>query len=190
MMRRLMARISVAFLIAGVLLQGCTRKEAERKTEPAQQSAANVSEVMSVERRTDKAPNFSWRDSSGNIVSFDSLRGQAVFLNFWATWCGPCQSELPDLVELSNKFGNRHVRFIGVAMDRGPSVIEDVRTFVRNEKLSYQNVLGTDELAEAFGNVRLLPTSFLVDGNGNIVQTFVGRRSKESYESSITALLH
>ncbi len=183
------AVLIIALALALVFVPGCSKNNEEHRTASPAANSPNVTEVISVEQRADKAPNFTWKDSTGKTVSLESLKGQVVFVNFYATWCGPCRKELPDLADLSRSLGNRNVRFIGASMDRGPNIIEDVRSFVKQQGLPYQNVLATDDLAEAFGNVRLLPTSFLIDREGKIVQTFVGIRSKETYANNIAQYL-
>ena len=182
-------RLPIVFILMFLFLSGCTKKNSSQIPERVSPNNNNVAEVISVEKHGDKAANFTWQDESGRMMSLDSLRGNVVVLNFWATWCGPCKNELPELVELSKTFANRNVRFIGVSMDRGPNIIEDVRSFVREQGIPYQNVLATDELTEAYDNVHLLPTSFLISPEGKIAQTFVGIRSKEVFSSSIASLL-
>jgi len=186
-MSRLLSLVGAAAIL---FLYGCGGKEGGGAAPAKGQPVSDlVSEVTHVETRADRAPNFSWRAASGNEMNLDSLRGQVVFLNFWATWCGPCQKELPDLAELSRTYANRRVTFIGASMDRGPNSMDDVRSFVQKAGLPYQNVIASDDMAEAFGNVRLLPTSFLIDGDGKISQTFIGIRSKDFYANSIASLL-
>jgi thiol-disulfide isomerase/thioredoxin len=183
-------RLSVVFLFMLVLFPSCAKKDnAQTSGQAVSMGSDNVAEVISTEPRTGKAPNFSWKDASGKIMNLDSLHAQVTVLNFWATWCGPCKKELPDFIELSKTFAHRNVRFIGISVDRGPNIIEDVRSFVREENIPYQNVLATDELVEAYGNIRSIPSTFLLDADGKIVQTFVGIRPKEMFAGSITALL-
>ncbi len=180
--------LSLCFLFA---FFGCATKEQPDNT--AQSTGAsvdNVSQVIKVERRPNFAPNFSWKDKSGNTKSLDSYKGNITFVNFWATWCGPCKHELPDLIELSKEFSNNKVTFIGVSVDRGPNIIDDVRAFVKEREVPYQNVLASDEMVEAYGNVRAIPTSFLINGEGKIVQTYIGIRSKEFLAGSIRSILN
>jgi thiol-disulfide isomerase/thioredoxin len=148
-----------------------------------------VADLVSVEKRSDKAPNFSWKDSTGKLTDFEAFHGKVTFINFWATWCGPCKKELPDLVTLSREMADRNVRFIGISTDRGANIIEDVRSFVREQGIPYQIVISNDDLEDAFGNPRAIPTSFLVDADGKIVRTIVGMQSKQALSEAITAVL-
>ena len=183
--------LAASLLLSALLFaSGCAQKEKSENTDRAAAgNLENVTQVLSVEKRLNLAPNFSWVDRTGKTVYFDSYRGRITFVNFWATWCGPCRKEIPDLIELSEEFADRGVKILGVSTDRGLSVIKDVQTFVQEHKIPYQIVIDNDELAEAFGNVRMLPTSLIVDAEGKIVQTFIGARSKEAFRQTIAALL-
>jgi thiol-disulfide isomerase/thioredoxin len=171
-----------------LLIAGCARKEPPVEGSTSSGKAI-VADVMNVVKRSDRAPNFSWKDSTGKVIDFDSYRGKVTVVNFWATWCGPCKKELPDLVALSRELADHNVRFIGVSTDRGPNIIEDVRTFVIEHGIPYPNIVSNDDLEEAFGNPRAIPTSYLIDADGKIAQTFVGLRSKDFFAQAITPLL-
>ena len=181
--------IVFSFMLLSFLIAGCGRKDAH--TGGAQPSAGGgtVAEVSSVVKRPDRAPNFSWKDSSGKIVDFDAYHGKVTFINFWATWCGPCKKELPDLVALSQELAARNVKFIGVSTDRGPNIIEDVRSFVNEHGIPYPIVISNEDLEDAFGNPRAIPTSYLVDADGRIAQTLIGLQSKQALTQTITSLL-
>ena len=178
----------VLFCIILSFFAGCVKKDS--RTAGAQNtSSGNVADVVNVVPRPDKAPNFSWKDSTGKLLDFEAYRGKVTFVNFWATWCGPCKKELPDLVALSQELAARDVRFIGVSTDRGPNIIEGVRSFVNEHGITYPVVISNDDLEEAFGNPRMIPTSYLIDSDGKIAQTIVGMRSKESLALAITSVL-
>jgi thiol-disulfide isomerase/thioredoxin len=165
-------------LLAALLVTGCAKKNnADNRAE----SVSTVTPVVSVTARTDRAPNFSWKNSSGALVDLDSFHGRVVLVNFWATWCGPCKRELPDLVAISKEMANRNVTVIGVSTDRGATAVQDVSSFVTEHGIPYQIVVSTEELETAFGNIRAIPTSFIISPSGKIVQTIVGGRSKEQF---------
>jgi thiol-disulfide isomerase/thioredoxin len=185
----MMFRFPTALLVAAlVALPACSKQGAQPPLpSPGASGADNVSELLSVEKRDHKAPNFSWKDKSGRTVTFDQIRGKAALVNFWATWCGPCKHELPDLVALNAEMAGKGVSIIGISTDRGADVIDDVRSFVKDHGIGYQIVISSEELEEAFGNVRLLPTSFIIDTSGTIVQTFVGPRTKAFFADALLA---
>ncbi len=173
-----------------LLLIGCNKREQSRPSGDAKGTTSdNVAEVVSVEKRADRVPNFSWKDNSGNTLNFDGARGKVTLVNFWATWCGPCKRELPDLIALSTELSNRGVKVIGVSTDRGANAIEDVRSFVRERGIPYQVLVSSEDLEQAFGNVNFLPTSFIVNADGKIVQTFVGPRTKEFFSEALLAVI-
>lgn len=177
------AAAAVILFAAAALFSGCAGRQAASDLPP------NLARVLSVSDHADRAPEFSWEGPDGSAVSFDRERGSVTLVNFWATWCAPCKKELPDLVELSRAYADRGFRVIGVATDRTPNAETLVADFIRSYSIPYQNVLSTQELEDAFENVRAMPTSFLVDREGKIVQTIVGIRTRAQLEAIILPLL-
>jgi len=166
---------------------GCSKKEKTASDESNTESVkAYVPEVFNVSTRTDMVPNFSWKDRAGAQTDFDSFRGKVTLVNFWATWCGPCKRELPDLIALSKELADRNVVIIGIATDR---VTSDVAPFVAEQGITYTIILSNEDLEEAFGNIRVVPTTFLINSEGKIVDTIVGSRTKEQFKKAILALL-
>src|SRR5258706_423401 len=140
-----------AHFIAALLLiaTGCGQK-ADVKTEGQQQSVSqvqstdvvgNVAEVRTVSKRPNLVPNFSWTDNNGKTIDFDSFHGKVTLVNFWATWCGPCKRELPDLIALSQELAPKNIKILGVATDRTPNAVELVRSFVKEHGILYQNIV-------------------------------------------------
>ena len=116
-------------------------------------------------------PALSMQDLDGRTITTDDLRGKVTLVNFWATWCGPCREEIPDLVKLQARYPD-HLQVIGVSADEGPvQVVED---FATEYGINYPIVMGTPELNRAFPGVMALPTSFIVDPEGRVVQTHIG----------------
>lgn len=179
-----------------MLMLGCSKNAQQKQTDQTTTATASasvsggmVAELISVTPRAPKAANFSWKDSTGATVSFDQFKGKVTLINFWATWCGPCKKELPDLISLSNELAPQGVKFIGVSVDRAPNVVDLVRTFCSEHGVTYQVLLSNDDMEAAFGNPRAIPTTVLVDADGNIAQTIVGLRTKDFYAQAIAALI-
>lgn len=119
------------------------------------------------------APEVSLSTLDGRTVSIHGLRGQPVLVTFWATTCVSCIREMPHLVELHERYNARGLEIIGVAMsyDRPDHVME----LARARALPYTIALDTEDLAaQAFGSIRLTPTSFLISPEGRIVYQKLG----------------
>lgn len=133
------------------------------------------------------APEFSLKDADGRPVRLSDYRGQVVMLNFWATWCGPCKIEIPWFVDFQRKNKDRGFAVIGVSMDE--EGWDAVKPFVSSMGVNYRIVLGDDSVAQAYGGVEALPTTFLIDREGNIASVHVGLAPKSDFENGIEQLL-
>jgi thiol-disulfide isomerase/thioredoxin len=145
---------------------------------------------MHVARRSTKsspAPDFTLESLDGKSMRLSDLRGKAVLLNFWATWCGPCKIETPWLVELQNQYGSQGLQVIGVAMD--DSGKEDIAKFAKDMGVNYPVLLGKEAVGEAYGGVPALPETFFIGRDGKIVDKIIGLKGKAEIEDSIKKAL-
>ncbi len=194
--------IFFGFLVSMLLLAcfGCSnngskKQRIKREQLPVAESVqhvGNVSKVLDVaeSKGNDCAANFSWIDETGKKVELKDYRGNVVLINFWATWCGPCKKELPDLISIDNELRGKRFKLIGVSADRGSDVVKEVYDFAQRNNLNYPIVVDEDyQLEKAFGNVRGYPTTFLVDQEGKIVKTYVGARTKDIFMPGIAQVL-
>jgi len=134
-----------------------------------------------------KAPNFALNSADWKTYELSKMKGKVVVVNFWATWCSPCRKEIPDFIESYNTYKGKGLEIIGIALDQGGW--EDVTPFVKQNKINYQIVLGGAKEASDYGDVALIPTTFIIDKNGFIVDRHVGVMTKAQLESKIKPLL-
>ena len=142
--------------------------------------------VIRLVRNPDPAPDFKLAALDGKTVTLADLRGKVVFLNFWATWCGPCRAEVPDLVELQSRYKDR-LQIIGLDVDDDDPA--EVKEFADEYKVNYPVVMIPDDLRVQYGGIPALPTSFVLDTEGRVVQKHVGLLDPALYETEIRALL-
>ncbi|MBU3678309.1 MAG: TlpA family protein disulfide reductase [Candidatus Kapabacteria bacterium] len=138
-----------------------------------------------------KAVEFTWLDASGKDVSFSSMTaGKVVLLNVWATWCPPCRREIPDIVQISDEMAAKGVVVIGVSLDDKGDAVANVRTFSEKNGVKYMNVVdAAKKIASAYGGIQAIPTTFIIDRQGNVVQKIVGSQSKEAFVASLQKAL-
>jgi len=120
-----------------------------------------------------EAPKATFTLLSGEKLALDGLKGKVVLVNFWATSCPGCIREMPQLVETYNKYQGKGFETVAVAMSYDPP--EYVRAFADKSRLPFKVALDADgTAAKAFGEVRLTPTSFVLDKEGRVVQRILG----------------
>jgi thiol-disulfide isomerase/thioredoxin len=154
-------------------------------TQPQEQQHSEQLVIRFI-RDPDAAPPFAVKGMDGKTVSLAGAHGKVVLLNFWATWCGPCRMEVPDLVELQKKYQDR-LQVIGLVVDDADE--DAVRKFAKRYDINYPVAMATDEMRFQFGGVPALPTSFIIDAEGRVVQKHIGLRDPELYEMEVRALL-
>ena len=113
--------------------------------------------------------------------------GKVVILDFWDTWCGPCRKEIPHFIELYDEYKDQGFEMVGVAFARNGK--DAVKKFTEQNKINYLSTIGNDQAYAIFGRPRSIPTTYIIDKNGEIAETVVGYRPKEFFESKIKALL-
>jgi thiol-disulfide isomerase/thioredoxin len=137
-------------------------------------------------RHPDPAPDFKLAGLDGKPVALADSRGKVILVNFWATWCGPCRAELSDLIDLQAKYKERFQILSLIVDDDDPAA---VRKVVENYGINYPVALAPNEVRMQYGGIAALPTSFMLDTEGRIVQKHEGLRDPRLYETEIRALL-
>ena len=133
------------------------------------------------------APSFSLPDLAGNRVELAQFKGKVLVIDFWATWCPPCREAIPELVAMKKKYGPQGFDIVGISMDENPARV--VPPFVEHYGINYPIVMGDDQVSSAFGGIYGLPTTFIVDRQGNIAQRYIGYVDLKVIEKEIEGLL-
>lgn len=133
-----------------------------------------------------RAPEFVRRDLSGRTVDLARLRGKVVLLNFWATWCAPCETEIPVFSRWQGEYGARGLQVIGVSMDDDEA---PVKKLVARLKPAYPIAMGDAKLGQRYGGVLGLPLTYLIDRKGVVRARFQGSADLEGMEVRVKGLL-
>jgi cytochrome c biogenesis protein CcmG, thiol:disulfide interchange protein DsbE len=126
------------------------------------------------------APEVTFKDLQGKDVALSSYKGKVVLLNFWGTWCEPCQHEIPILIEMQNKYASRGFTLLGAATnDEVPTVDKYIHTTQftvggQQAMMNYPIVMGSDDISTKFGGLLGMPTSFLINRDGKIYKRYIG----------------
>lgn len=146
--------------------------------------AASLAFSGQADAKPSPAPAFSGMTVDGKPFSSSSLKGKAYIINFFATWCPPCRSEIPDMVQVQKAWEAKGFTFVGVAVNE---TVPNVKNFMKRQGITYPVMMATPTLVRAFngyidGGITGIPTSFVVDSSGMLIGAMVGPRSKEQFE--------
>ncbi len=129
--------------------------------------------ALNLFNKKEPAPAVTFKNINGEQIKLQSLHGKVVLVNFWATSCSTCVQEMPQMVETYNKYKDRGFELVAVAMSYDPA--NYVLNYSQTRQLPFKVALDVDgEAARLFGDVKLTPTTFLIDKNGNIIKRYVG----------------
>lgn len=126
-----------------------------------------------------KAPDFTLKDINNKPFNLSSLRGKVVILNFWATWCPPCRAEMPSLNNLYREFRNKGLEVVAISTDRYSSIIKD---YISKNPIDFTVLIDTDNKVSRQFKVFSIPTTFLIDRNGIIIERYLGEENWASPE--------
>jgi thiol-disulfide isomerase/thioredoxin len=142
--------------------------------------------VIRFARDPDPAPEFKLKDFAGKDLTLEPSHGKVVLLNFWATWCGPCREEIPELVALQNRYKD-HLQIIGLVVDDDDE--KEIRKVIESEGINYPVAMADPETRIAYGGIAALPTVFVINSEGRVVQKHVGLFNPALYETEVRVLL-
>ena len=132
------------------------------------------------------APEFSLVDTAGNTLSSSQLQGKVVVVNFFTIWCQPCRHEMPDLNAIYNENKDKGLSMVGICLNADPN---QLKVLVKQLKLDYPVLLGTEKVNKDFGEIVGVPTTFIIDKQGKIADKIVGARKKDEFMAVIKPLL-
>lgn len=147
--------------------------------------SSQINEASMVDGK--KAADFDLKTLEGKSIKLSDYKDKIVLIDFWATWCAPCRKGIPDLVELQKEYKDKLV-VIGISLDQ-QNTIKQLKPFIKDYGINYPVVLGTEKVVIDYGNIQSIPTSFIIDQKGNIVNKHVGLVPKSEYVKEINKLL-
>lgn len=181
--------------LVAILSFACAKNDVETKQQFEANAASPSAKVFSISdvkgNGTNKAADFSWKEGGKTLKFSELTKGKVVFLNFWGTWCPPCRAEIPDIVEISQELADKGLIVIGMANERatGDEAIAKVKDFALSKKITYYNFISNDTVRELYGGIKFVPQTFIIDKNGNIVETINGARPKDEFVKIINKYL-
>lgn len=161
-------------------------------TQPVVEKSNTTSHTPSEQdNKHPQAPDFTLKDLDGNDIKLSDYKGKVVVLDFWATWCPPCRKGIPDFVEMQKKYGEDKFVVLGINLDQGSAaeVIPMVTDFAENYKINYPIVIHNQEVVYAYGGIRSIPTTFVLDKEGKVRQGVQGYRPMSFFTEIIDPLL-
>ena len=132
------------------------------------------------------APQFARPDLKGQPISLARLRGKVVLLNFWASWCGPCLTEMPEFMNWQRRFAAQGLQVVGISMDDDAA---SARKLAEKLKVDYPIAMGDPKLGQRFGGVLGLPLTFLIDRKGEVRAVYQGVSNLPAMETQVRTLL-
>ena len=172
-----------------LLIFSCNNNQAQTGEDNNNKAKKEQPSNKQVEKKSTsaKAPDFELVNSEGKTVRLSSLEDKVIILNFWATWCGPCRMEIPGFVDLYNEYNSDGLEIIGVSVDQGGW--DAVKPFIERYKINYPVLMYNYQVVMDYGGIQGIPTTFLINRKGEIVEKIVGMRPDSYFEQRVKELL-
>lgn len=189
---------TIILLSSLIIISGCSAKDEAPKEKTEKEKISEVENTGNSERDNKiKAPDFKLATLGGNEFNLSDYSGKVVMLNFWGTWCPPCRKEIPDLVNLQQKYNKDGLEIIGVTLNSGSAA--DIQKFVNENDINYTILtdLKKDEtqyvtylIGQTIGQqISSIPTTLIIDRDGYIVKGYLGPRSEEVFYDDLKEYL-
>lgn len=180
--------VVVILACAAFAMSGCGSESGQADAAAGNTSAEAQGSIPVGANKGNMAPDFTLEKINGGELQLSSLRGKAVIVDFWDTWCPPCRKAMPHLQELSEIYSDDLV-VVGVAMGR--EGVAKVRSYTKENGLTFEMVLlnNNAKMISDFGGIQSIPTTYLIDGDGVIQEKWVGAFGKETYEKAVKAVI-
>lgn len=150
-------------------------------------SASASGQAPAHQQTNSQAPGFTLKDTRGRLARLSDYKGKVLLINFWATWCAPCQAEMPALVELQKEYQARGLQIVGITYP--PQRRSAVLRVMRRLKLNYPMLFGTRQVTDAYGIGEILPVTIVVDRNGNIRERILGMLEPDEFKEKVLPVL-
>ena len=184
-----MKNIKIFIIPIFLILSGCDNGTAQDKNKIDKSRVQSENKVL--------APDFTLADLEGKNLSLSDLRGKVILLNFWGTWCGPCKREIPDFINLIDKHKENGLEIVGVTLSSGSA--KKIQEFAKKWGINYillTDIQGneTQSVTARYGQatgrpITGIPTTFIIDREGYIRQSYVGPRSEEIFYKDLEPYL-
>lgn len=179
----------VVLTIVGLVVASCSGANGDSGTESTTGTQETVhSDLEPAPRTGHPAPEFTLTTLDGDEVSLSDFRGQPVILNFWASWCGPCRVEMPDLQKTYDTHGEDGVVVLGINLTRRENSLDDVPAFIDEFDLTFPIVLDEEGEVAKLYQVRGQPASVFIDANGIVQTMWQGPVTKQFIEDQLVDL--
>ncbi|MGF1671694.1 MAG: TlpA family protein disulfide reductase [Balneolaceae bacterium] len=185
----------ILICMAVFLMAACSSDKSEQKGDAADRGASETTSAVTDDRSkravTDGTlgaiPDYEFETLDGNLIKISDYEGKVVMLNFWATWCGPCRREIPELIRLKEKYEDRGFEIIGIALDE--QGFDVVRPFINQFDINYKIVVDDYSYGNELGGIYMVPTTYIVNAEGKIAFRKIGEITMEDIEPRLLDLL-
>jgi thiol-disulfide isomerase/thioredoxin len=185
----------LTMLLLVAALSGCG-SSAQSTLDKSQAENPNYRPTVSKLKAIDRmgsityATSFMWWDSTGKVRQLRDYYGKVVVMHFWGTWCVPCMEELPNIAKSEQAYRDSDVVFLGVTLKESTAgVLDSVQKFVIEHKMTYQQIIGTNELSSAYGGIDLLPATVIISREGKVLSVLTGRQEPDALDLEIQKAL-